>query len=212
MNSKDQLYDEVFKIVLIGDSGVGKTNLLAYDPKEVVKGEFVDRYKPTVGVEFSSKIVVADDGRRIKAQIWDTAGQERYRAITSSHYRRSAGAMLVYDVTSPESLQRANEVWLGELLKSADDEAIMKQCITLVGNKSDLDPAVSVDAHRIALEEMGLVLNARTSAKTGENVEQAFEELIKRVYELQKGKVGRRSTTGPQIKRSDSSKSGSCCR
>jgi len=103
--------------VLVGDAGVGKTNLLAYytspssdrasDANGVVK-TFSTVKKPTVGVEFATKIITHSSGARIKAQIWDTAGQERYRAITNSHYRRAAGALLVYDVGARSSFENVS--------------------------------------------------------------------------------------------------------
>ena len=89
----DAEYDYLFKVVLIGDSGVGKSNLLS----RFTRNEFSLDSKSTIGVEFATKSIQAE-GKTIKAQIWDTAGQERYRAITSAHYRRAVGALLVYDV------------------------------------------------------------------------------------------------------------------
>lgn len=90
----DEDYDFLFKIVLIGDSGVGKTNLLS----RFTKNEFNLESKPTIGVEFATKTINID-GKNIKAQIWDTAGQERYRAITNAYYRGAVGALTLYDIT-----------------------------------------------------------------------------------------------------------------
>ena len=87
-------YDYLFKVVLIGDSGVGKSNLLS----RFTRNEFCLESKSTIGVEFATRSV-AVDGKTVKAQIWDTAGQERYRAITSAYYRGAVGALLVYDIT-----------------------------------------------------------------------------------------------------------------
>ena len=204
---------QIFKIVLVGDSGVGKTNLLAYDPKEEVNGDdsFIDRHKATVGVEFASRTFIADDGARIKAQIWDTAGQERYRAITTTHYRRAAGAMLVYDVTNPKSLANARDVWLPELVKSTDDEATMLQCITLIGNKTDLSPVVPVEEHVQTVGGMGLTLSELTSAKSGSNVEKSFNDLVMRIYSLRKG-TGRRSVSASATRRKKAKKEkNQCC-
>lgn len=211
--ASEDYYDEIFKIILIGDTCVGKTNLLAYDPKEKSNPEtFQDRHKATVGVEFASRTFVGSDGTRIKAQLWDTAGQERYRAITTSHYRRAAGAMLVYDVTNPKSLQNINEVWLPELLKSTDDKDTMLKCITLVGNKIDLEPSVANDEHVAAAEEMGITLSERTSAKTGEDVEKAFAELIARVYSLRKGKGNsKKSNLKKRNKKPANASTSTCC-
>lgn len=87
-------YDYLFKVVLIGDSGVGKSNLLS----RFTRNEFSLESKSTIGVEFATRSIQVD-GKTVKAQIWDTAGQERYRAITSAYYRGAVGALLVYDIT-----------------------------------------------------------------------------------------------------------------
>lgn len=91
-------YDYLFKVVLIGDSGVGKSNLLS----RFTRNEFMLESKSTIGVEFATRSIQVD-GKTIKAQIWDTAGQERYRAITSAYYRGAVGALLVYDITKAGS-------------------------------------------------------------------------------------------------------------
>ena len=105
----------------------------AADPDGTVKS-FKKSRKPTVGVEFAVAYVPHPNGSRIKAQIWDTAGQERYRAITASHYRRAAGALLVYDVTKRETFKNAKESWLKEL-QGAGGEDTLTDCTMLVGNK-----------------------------------------------------------------------------
>ena len=94
----DDDYDYLFKVVLIGDSGVGKSNLLS----RFTRNEFSLESKSTIGVEFATRSIEVD-GKTIKAQIWDTAGQERYRAITSAYYRGAVGALLVYDITKQVS-------------------------------------------------------------------------------------------------------------
>src|SRR5574343_520763 len=101
-------YDYLFKIVLIGDSGVGKSNLLS----RFTRNEFNLESKTTIGVEFAQKTVTID-GKQIKAQIWDTAGQERYRAITSAYYRGAVGALLVYDIAKHITYENT-EKWLRE--------------------------------------------------------------------------------------------------
>lgn len=89
-------YQHIYKIVLLGDSGVGKTHIL----NRYVKKEPPQRPMSTIGVEFATLAVSLRDGSKVKAQIWDTAGQEKYRAITSAHYRNAVGALLVYDITN----------------------------------------------------------------------------------------------------------------
>ncbi|KAJ3249879.1 Ras- protein Rab-11B, partial [Chytriomyces hyalinus] len=132
--SKDDEYDYLFKVVLIGDSGVGKSNLLS----RFTRNEFNLDSKSTIGVEFATRTIQVD-GKTIKAQIWDTAGQERYRAITSAYYRGAVGALLVYDITKMSSYENVNR-WLKELRDHADSNIQ----IMLVGNKSDLKHARAV--------------------------------------------------------------------
>ena len=95
----DNSYDFLVKLLIIGDSGVGKTNLLT----RFSKNEFSLESKTTIGVEFATKTITTESGRVIKAQIWDTAGQDRYRAIASSYYKGAVGALLVYDITKEKT-------------------------------------------------------------------------------------------------------------
>jgi len=199
----NQTYDELYKVVLVGDAGVGKTNMLAYfigsksgEPcgEGGVAPTFHALRKPTIGVEFGTRIVQHPSGVRIKAQIWDTAGQERYRAITSSHYRRAAGALLCYDITSKKSYEHAQNLWLKELLDSADEHTGLLSCVMMVGNKTDLEAEcagsedfVSLKQHEDDAARLGL-LSARTSARTGQNVEKAFFDLIVQIYDNDRAK------------------------
>ncbi|PQM42267.1 ras-related protein RABA2a [Prunus yedoensis var. nudiflora] len=124
----DEEYDYLFKVVLIGDSGVGKSNLLS----RFTRNEFCLESKSTIGVEFATRTLQVE-GRTVKAQIWDTAGQERYRAITSAYYRGALGALLVYDVTKPTTFENVSR-WLKELRDHADSNIV----IMMIGNKTDL--------------------------------------------------------------------------
>eukprot|EP00227_Mantoniella_beaufortii_P005489 CAMPEP_0197608396 /NCGR_PEP_ID=MMETSP1326-20131121/48992_1 /TAXON_ID=1155430 /ORGANISM="Genus nov. species nov., Strain RCC2288" /LENGTH=127 /DNA_ID=CAMNT_0043176593 /DNA_START=131 /DNA_END=511 /DNA_ORIENTATION=- len=121
-------HDYLFKIVLIGDTAVGKSNLLS----RFTRDEFNLESKTTIGVEFATKTVEID-AKIIKSQIWDTAGQERYRAITSAYYRGAVGALLVYDISNHSTFENV-ERWLKELRDHADENIV----VMLVGNKSDL--------------------------------------------------------------------------
>jgi small GTP-binding protein len=161
--------DFLVKIVLIGDSGVGKTNLLS----RFTRDQFNPESKSTIGVEFATKTLEVE-GKQVKAQIWDTAGQERYRAITSAYYRGAIGAMLLYDITTSltfSSLAR----WLRELRENADPNIV----VMLVGNKSDLAEkrAVSVD-EGIGFGKSESLLFIETSARDASNVQEAFTTLI----------------------------------
>ena len=120
----------LFKIVLVGDSGVGKTNLLT----RFSKNEFSLESKTTIGVEFATKTITTETGHVIKAQIWDTAGQDRYRAIASSYYKGAAGALVVYDITKPQSFENVDK-WLKEVREHGAENMVLM----LIGNKSDLE-------------------------------------------------------------------------
>ncbi|ERE87427.1 ras-related protein Rab-25-like protein [Cricetulus griseus] len=133
-NGKDEDYNFVFKVVLIGESGVGKTNLLS----RFTRNEFSHDSRTTIGVEFSTRTVMLGTAA-VKAQIWDTAGLERYRAITSAYYRGAVGALLVFDLTKHQTYAVV-ERWLKELYDHAEATIV----VMLVGNKSDLSQAREV--------------------------------------------------------------------
>ena len=144
--SKEE-FDFLFKVVLIGDTGVGKSNLLS----RFTRNEFIYDSKTTIGVEFATKNIPVDGNKVVKAQIWDTAGQERYRAITSAYYRGAVGALLVYDISRSSTFENV-ERWLKELRDHADANIV----IMLVGNKSDLKHLRCVqaeDANAYAVKE-----------------------------------------------------------
>eukprot|EP00168_Porphyra_purpurea_P012281 TRINITY_DN321_c0_g1_i3.p1 TRINITY_DN321_c0_g1~~TRINITY_DN321_c0_g1_i3.p1 ORF type:complete len:205 (+),score=36.65 TRINITY_DN321_c0_g1_i3:541-1155(+) len=165
MARTDDEYDYLFKVVLIGDSGVGKSNLLS----RFTRNEFNLESKSTIGVEFATRSIQTE-GKTIKAQIWDTAGQERYRAITSAYYRGAVGALLVYDITKRLTFEGI-ERWLKELTDNADPNIV----IALVGNKADLQHLRAVTADDgTALSAKHQVSFIETSALDGSNVEEAF--------------------------------------
>lgn len=173
-----QKFDCMIKIVVIGDSNVGKTNIVS----KLVEDKFIAESKPTIGVEFGTKLFRFDD-RNIKVQVWDTAGQERYHAITTSYYRGSAGVVLVYDITNKSSLENIRNIWLRNL-NSVLERKIPKM---LLGNKSDLteNRVLSTDAGKeFALSEgLGFF---ETSALSGDNILIAFESFVKKIYEEEK--------------------------
>ncbi|CAD5193260.1 ras-related protein RABA5c-like [Musa acuminata AAA Group] len=163
----------LFKIVIIGDSAVGKSNLLS----RYARNEFNLHSKATIGVEFQTQSVVID-GKEVKAQIWDTAGQERFRAVTSAYYRGAVGALVVYDIsrrTTFDSVPR----WLQEL-ETHSDTTVAKM---LVGNKCDLDNIrnISVEEGKSLAEAEGLFF-IETSALDSTNVKKAFEIVIREIY------------------------------
>ena len=159
-------YDIMFKAVLVGDSFVGKTNILS----KYLKNEFQEDSKATVGVEFGSKQFNIE-GHLIRVQIWDTAGQERYKSIASSYYKGSKGAFIVYDITNRDSFE------------SVDKWASKNITMLLIGNKCDLE-----DKRKVAKEEGQEKANnlqlgfLEAPAFSGENLEKAFETMINEVY------------------------------
>uniref|UniRef100_A0A7R9WWN1 Uncharacterized protein n=1 Tax=Craspedostauros australis TaxID=1486917 RepID=A0A7R9WWN1_9STRA len=158
-------YDYLFKLLLIGDSGVGKSCLLL----RFADDTYTESYISTIGVDFKIRTIELD-GKTIKLQIWDTAGQERFRTITSSYYRGAHGIIVVYDVTDNESFNNVKQ-WLHEIDRYAA-ENVNK---LLVGNKSDLTAkrVVSTEQGKEFAESLGIEF-LETSAKTADNVEQAF--------------------------------------
>ncbi|XP_050545506.1 ras-related protein Rab-11A isoform X2 [Daktulosphaira vitifoliae] len=191
MGTGDEEYDYLFKVVLIGDSGVGKSNLLA----RFTRNEFNLESKSTIGVEFATRSIKVNK-KVIKAQIWDTAGQERYRAITSAYYRGAVGALLVYDIAKQLTYQNV-ERWLSELRDHADQNIV----IMLVGNKSDLRHlrAVPSDEARAFAEANNLSF-IETSALDSTNVETAFENILTEIYNIVSQKQMRDPPEGDTIR------------
>lgn len=175
MAGREEEYDYLFKVVLIGDSGVGKSNLLS----RFTRNEFNLESKSTIGVEFATRSIQVE-GKTVKAQIWDTAGQERYRAITSAYYRGAVGALLVYDIAKHLTYENA-ERWLKELQDHADSNIV----IMLVGNKSDLRHlrAVPTEQAKAFAEKNGLSF-LETSALDSSNVELAFQTILTAIYNI----------------------------
>ena len=165
----EEAYDYLFKLLLIGDSGVGKSCLLLRFSDDTYDTTF----SSTIGVDFKIKTVDLD-GKVVKLQIWDTAGQERFRTITSSYYRGAHGIIIVYDVTDTESFDNVKN-WLKEIDKNAS-RSVQK---LLVGNKSDLASKKAVDygtAKELA-DEMSMPF-LEASAKNSCNVEAAFMAMV----------------------------------
>ncbi|KAG2319756.1 hypothetical protein Bca52824_012969 [Brassica carinata] len=173
--SYDEECDYLFKAVLIGDSAVGKSNLLS----RFTRDEFRLDSKPTIGVDFAYRNVCVG-GKTIKAQIWDTAGQERFRAITSSYYRGALGALLIYDITRRQTFQNI-EKWLSELRGFSSPDTV----VVLVGNKSDLGQSREVEEEEgKSLAELEGLYFLETSALQNQNVEEAFLSMIERIHEV----------------------------
>jgi len=173
MGNRDEMYDFLYKIVLIGDSGVGKSNLLS----RFTRNQFNMESKMTIGVEFATRSIQTD-GKTIKAQIWDTAGQEKFRAITSAYYRGAVGAIIVYDIAKHSTYENV-KMWLQELKNHADPNLV----IMLVGNKSDLRHLRDVQTEEAeSLAEVNQLSFIETSALDTTNVETAFHNILTEIY------------------------------
>ena len=171
----EEEYDFIFKVLLLGNSDVGKSSLILRYVDQVWSDTFV----PTIGVDFKVKTLEIDN-KQIKMQIWDTAGQERFRNVISSYFRGSHGIFLIYDITNRDSFKNL-ENWLIEIEKNASQNVLK----ILIGNKSDL-----VDDREIKTEEGQAFANRNgmkfieTSAKMNTNVNEAFETLAKLMMEF----------------------------
>jgi len=197
-------YDYLFKLLLIGDSGVGKSCLLL----RFADNTYTDSYISTIGVDFKIRTLEID-GKTIKLQIWDTAGQERFRTITSSYYRGAHGIIVVYDVTDKVSFTNVKQ-WLGEI----DRYACQSVNKMLVGNKADLveKKLVSQEEAKEFADSIGITF-LETSAKSAHNVEEAFMLMTRQI----KDRVAATTQTGgPGVKvtlKNDvpKKKKGGCC-
>ncbi|XP_055812166.1 ras-related protein RABC2a-like [Solanum dulcamara] len=201
-------YDLSFKILLIGDSGVGKSSLLVSFISNVV-----DDLAPTIGVDFKIKTLTVS-GKRLKLTIWDTAGQERFRTLTSSYYRGAQGIILVYDVTRRETFTNLSDVWAKEVELYSNNQDCVKM---LVGNKVDRESERAVTREEgiaLAKDLGGLFLEC--SAKTRENVQHCFEELALQIMEvpslLEEGStVGKRNILKQKQEQQTQQSGGGCC-
>eukprot|EP00045_Choanoeca_perplexa_P001920 m.22340 g.22340 ORF g.22340 m.22340 type:complete len:206 (+) comp11234_c0_seq1:162-779(+) len=173
-------YDYLFKLLLIGDSGVGKTCVLFRFSEDAFNSTFIS----TIGIDFKIKTIELDD-KKIKLQIWDTAGQERFRTITTAYYRGAMGIMLVYDITSEKTFDNI-KTWIRNIEQNASEDVERM----ILGNKCDMEDK------RVVSREQGEALAAEygvpffeTSAKSSINVEEAFTEMAKAIKKKMDNKV-----------------------
>ncbi|KAJ1459689.1 ras family-domain-containing protein [Pelagophyceae sp. CCMP2097] len=202
MSKRD--YDHLFKLVLIGDTGVGKSCLLL----RFADDAFTESYISTIGVDFRFRTVKVD-GKTVKLQIWDTAGQERFRTITSAYYRGADGIIMVYDVTNKDSFDHVSG-WLTEVNRYANEGT----CKLLVGNKSDMEEkaVTSLQAQEYA-DSLGIPF-LETSAKNAQNVEEAFLTMAAELIRLREAQTASRpgaATSGLKLSGSSRTVPKKCC-
>ncbi|KAJ1650678.1 GTP-binding protein of the rab/ypt [Dispira simplex] len=162
-----------FKLVLLGESAVGKSSLVV----RFAKDQFDEYRESTIGAAFFTQVVPVDDTTSVKFEIWDTAGQERYKSLAPMYYRNAQCAVIVYDITKAETFERAKS-WVKELQRQADPDIV----IALVGNKNDLEANRAVTAEECqAYADEGGLLFKETSAKTGANVLELFQTIAKKM-------------------------------
>jgi Ras-related protein Rab-1A len=170
-------YDYIYKIILIGDSSVGKTSVLL----RFADNTYMENYKSTIGVDFKTRNIIIPNEKdkekieNIKLQIWDTGGQERFRTIATAYYRRTNAVILMFDLTDPESLVNI-EKWFTEISKFATSDPV----IFLVGNKTDLKRKISKEqAQKFADDNH--VIYTETSAKNDDGVGELFQLITKTI-------------------------------
>ena len=178
-NSDNVDYDILFKLILVGDSGVGKTNILS----RYINNEYSSNSESTVGVEFSTKMLNKNN-KKIKVQIWDTAGQERYKSITSVFYKGAKGGFIVYDITRKDTFNSTDK-WINDLKMNGDENI----SLILIGNKSDLQ-----DQREVSLEDMTKkaelfgVNFCETSALNNTNIDKVFDIVVEDMIKKFDGK------------------------
>ena len=171
---EENSYDLLYKIVIIGDTNVGKSNILS----RYLTNEFTSNTKSTVGVELGIKFLKIKN-TSTKIQIWDTAGQERYQAITSSYFRGSDGCFIVYDITNETSFNNI-EKWFDKIHEENDKEIP----VIIVGNKCDLENERKIPTEKAKEKAQNLKCAFyETSALKAINIEQIFEELVNTIYD-----------------------------
>ena len=164
---------ESFKVVLVGESGVGKTSIIT----QFIDQTFQEDQQSTTGGTFSTKSVICDNGKTLKFEIWDTAGQERYRSLTKMFYKDANAAVLVYDITRKDSFEELQNYWSQQIKESSPPNIIL----AVAANKSDLinQEAVEEEAARAFAKELGAIF-VSTTATTVESINELFIEIAKK--------------------------------
>lgn len=192
-----------FKLVLLGESAVGKSSIV----HRFVKDSFDDFRESTIGAAFLTQTIQLDELTTIKFEIWDTAGQERYKSLAPMYYRNANAAIVVYDITQETSLERAKS-WIKELQRQANQDIV----IALAGNKVDLDQErqVSKDIAEAFAKEENLLF-FEVSAKSGEGIKEIFTKIAENLPLEAQLKPNRLQTRGVDLQRPSTNNQRSCC-
>ena len=201
-NSIEEEFDEKIKLMVLGDSSVGKSSILT----KYCKNEFMSKYITTIGIDFQIKYLNINN-KRIKLQIWDTAGQERYRVVTKNYFNTSNGFVIIYDITSRESFNNINN-WMEQIESMVGDRV---KCM-IFGNKNDL-----VSERKVQKEE-GEELAKRyncsffeTSAKEGNNIEEGFKSITLEIIEKLKNSKVKKDNGTTILKSKKNKQKKNCC-
>ena len=192
----------IFKILTIGESGVGKTCIL----RRFVENKFLKNHLATIGIDFKTKTLNIND-QEIKLKIWDTAGQERFRNITNQYYKGADGIVLVFDVTDEASFEKIKD-WMDQILSNTNKDEI---CLVLLGNKCDVEAAtrsIKPEQGRELANELNINY-FETSALSGYNIKEAFETLT--IDIMKKKKIGSGNNDNIDLKKNKKKKDGDCC-
>ena len=193
-----------FKILTIGESGVGKTCVL----RRFVENKFLKNHLATIGIDFKTKTLNINN-QEIKLKIWDTAGQERFRNITTQYYKGADGIVLVYDVTDEASYEKIRD-WMEQILSNTQQEEIG---LVLLGNKCDMEPRTVTEEMGKKMAEELKVNYFETSALTGQGIKEAFEQLTRDI--MKKRGVGETNSDGRGVDLKNKNKNGKndkdCC-
>jgi len=189
----------LYKILLLGDSSVGKTCFLM----RYADNTFQEIHMSTIGLDYKLKNVQLDDGKMVKIQIWDTAGQDRFRSITKNYYKGAHGIILLYDVTSLKTFENVKN-WVSQIKEEVSD----KVTIILVGNKIDnvQNRKVTTEEGEKMAKECGIEF-FETSAKSGENIDNTFNHLVKKTVEIYSKIDGK----GDKLTNKKAGKKKGCC-
>ena len=191
-----------FKILTIGESGVGKTCIL----RRFVENKFLKNHLATIGIDFKTKTLTIND-QEIKLKIWDTAGQERFRNITTQYYKGADGIVLVYDVTDDASYEKIRD-WMDQILSNTQRDEIG---LVLLGNKCDMEPRIITEEQGNQLADELKISYFETSALNGQGIKEAFEQLTRDIMK-RKG-VGNDNSDNVELKKNvkKKQKGSDCC-